>query len=518
MSTPMRTFGNAVANYGGFTASVVVVFFLTPLIVSALGVEGFGLWTLVFATVGLVGLLDVGLQTTTVKFVGEYKGRGDVDTRNRILSTIAALYGVVALGALALIGLLALSFSRLFGIPEDQQPTALLLVWILGARVTFLGLPLSLFRAILFGEQRIVPLNLIQGATTLAYGTVAWALLALGGDLVALAWVNLAAMVVEHALYAAYALRTVPGLRIAPSLVEPGLLARTLGFSGYQVVVNAAVLVRLRSDLFMIKLFLPLSAVGVYAVALKMAEQLSYALKRGVNVLAPVAAELGGAQDREALGRLFLSGTQYAFALALALWVLCVALGTEAIVAWVGPDFASSGPILVILAGAMVLATVEGVAASVLAMTGHHRATSRAALASAVVNIVVSLLLIRPYGIVGVAIGTLVAGLTIDLVLVPRLAFRAYGIRPMDFVRRVLVPAGLSAVAQLAALGLIEVAWAPRTLPQIGVASLASLLVFASCFWRLGIPSEDRAALRRHLSTRWGTRRRRLPESEWLRT
>ena len=516
MSTPMRTVMNAIANYGGFAASIAVVFFLTPLLVSTLGMEAFGLWTLVFATVGLVGLLDMGLQTTTVKFVGECKGRGDIEARNRILSTIAALYLVVALGALALIGGLSLFFSHVFGIPEHQQRTAVLLVWILGARVTFLGLPLSLFRAILFGEQRIVTLNVIQSATTLAYGTAAWVLLSLGGGLVSLAWVNLAAMVVEHVVYAAYAQRAVPGLRLAPSLVEPGLLARTLGFSGYQVMVNGAAFVRLRCDVFMINLFLPLSAVGIYAVAQKMAEQLSQVLKRGVNVLAPVAAELGGGRDREALGLLFLTGTKYAFAMALSLWVLCLSLGTQAIVAWIGPEFASAGPVLVILAGAMVLATVEGVAASVLAMTGHHRATSRAALVSALVNIVASLLLIRPYGILGVAIGTLVAGLTIDLVLVPRLAFAAYGVRAMDFVRHVLAPAAVSAGVQLISIDLIKRAWEPQTLPEICVVSLAGVLVFASCFWRLGIPSQHRTAFLRHLSTRWPNRRRRLPKKEMV--
>ncbi len=516
MSTPMRTIVNAIANYGGFVVSIAVVFFLTPLVVSTLGMEAFGLWALVFATVGLVGLLDMGLQTTTVKFVGECKGRKDVETRNRIVSTIAALYLVVSLGALALIWGLSLAFSHVFGIPEQQQRTAVLLVWILGARVTFLGLPLSLFRAILFGEQRIVLLNVIQSATTLAYGATAWVLLSLGGGLVSLAWVNLVAMVVEHVTYAGCAFRAVPGLRFAPSLVDPRLLARTLGFSGYQVVVNGATFVRLRSDVFMINLFLPLSAVGIYAVAQKMAEQMSLVLKRGVNVLAPVAAEFGGNQDREALGLLFLTGTKYAFALALSLWVLCFSLGTQAIIAWIGPEFASAGPVLVILAGAMVLATVEGVAASVLAMTGHHRATSRAALVSALVNIVASLLLIRSYGILGVAIGTLIAGLSIDVVIVPRLAFRAYGVRAMDFVRHVLVPAALAASVQFVAVDMIKRVWAPQTLPQIGLASMAGFLVFASCFWRLGISTQHRAAFLRHVAKRWPTRRRRLQEKEMV--
>ena len=81
MSRIDRTVTNAFASYARFGVSVAVVFFITPLFIRVLGADSFGLWSLVFALVGVVGLLDFGLLTTTTKYVAESKGRRDVRRR-----------------------------------------------------------------------------------------------------------------------------------------------------------------------------------------------------------------------------------------------------------------------------------------------------------------------------------------------------------------------------------------------------------------------------------------------------
>src|SRR5205807_2011944 len=94
-------------------------------------------------------LLDLGFGTGTVKYVAECKGGNDADRRNRMLSTISIVYLLLTLIAAAGIGLLALFFNQLFAIPAAQQDKAILLLWILGARVVIFSLPLGLFRGIL---------------------------------------------------------------------------------------------------------------------------------------------------------------------------------------------------------------------------------------------------------------------------------------------------------------------------------------------------------------------------------
>ncbi|MGB7552037.1 MAG: hypothetical protein WBM15_10825, partial [Chromatiaceae bacterium] len=59
----MRWVLNIASNYLRVIVGIAVMFFLIPFTVGHLGLDLFGLWSLVFAVVGLFGLLDLGFAT-----------------------------------------------------------------------------------------------------------------------------------------------------------------------------------------------------------------------------------------------------------------------------------------------------------------------------------------------------------------------------------------------------------------------------------------------------------------------
>lgn len=499
MSRTAQAMVQAGASYARFIVSVAVVFLLTPRIIAVLGREAFGLWSLVFAVLGIVGLLDLGLQTSVVKFVAECRGAGDRARRNQILSTVAVMYAGLALLAGMSIALLAPHFNDVFAIPSAQRRPAVALLWILGARIAFVGLPFGLLRGLLFAEQRILALNIIQAVSALAYGTAAWIAIGNGVGLVGLAWLNLAVTFIEHAAYGVWAFGTIPELRIVPRIGSRQQFREVLSFSGHQLVVNVTGLIRLRSDPFIVKFFLPLSAVAIYTVGQKVAENLHLLVKQGVNVLAPLAAELQGGGEASKLRYLLLSGVKFGLAPAVAFSIICLVLGRDAIVAWVGTDFVDAAPVLVILMMATAIGTIETTTASVLAMTGYHRPAARAAGLSAVLNVVVSLLLVQVLGLAGVALGTLVATIAIDAYLVPHLACRAYDIPVRTFVHRVLYAAVLPGILELGFLMGLKLWLQPTSLAVLGLIAVSGLAVYAIAFWMYGLTRDERVLLRGHM-------------------
>jgi len=88
MSLKRRALIGVAANYARFGVPMVVTLLVTPVVVGTLGPDGYGLWSLTFAVIGVLGLLDFGLTTGTVRFVGEARGRGDVAERNRAVATL----------------------------------------------------------------------------------------------------------------------------------------------------------------------------------------------------------------------------------------------------------------------------------------------------------------------------------------------------------------------------------------------------------------------------------------------
>src|SRR5580704_6299273 len=86
---------NAATNYGRMLVQILALMVLTPYIIKKIGDTEFGLWTLVISTLGLLSLLDLGFGTGIVKYVAQCTASGDLDRRNRILSTMAAVYVII---------------------------------------------------------------------------------------------------------------------------------------------------------------------------------------------------------------------------------------------------------------------------------------------------------------------------------------------------------------------------------------------------------------------------------------
>jgi O-antigen/teichoic acid export membrane protein len=147
--------------------------------------------------------------------------------------------------------------------------------------------------------------------------------------------------------------------------------------------------------------------------------------------------------------------------LAAGFWIGSVYFGDRLIVAWMGQSFEHTHLIFVVLVAAQVVAQPMVVVRQVLLGMGQVKVPALFDLAEAMGNLVLSLLLVRRFGIVGVAVGTLVPLLIVELgVLLP------YGLRAVGLPARRLVVAVL----------------APQVLP------LAGLLVYCEAVSRLALP------------------------------
>ena len=320
----------------------------------------------------------------------------------------------------------------------------------------------------------------------------------------ALGWMSLGSMLLEHGLYWRLARRKVPGLKLGPSLVRRDMLKEAASFSMHTFLINVAALILLRTDPVIIKLFLPLSAVALYAIALKISENALVLTKQFVNVLAPLAAELGGGQDQEKLRFLLVNCVKFAMAPAVMLTVGATLLAEPALTYWVGAEFAPAYPVLLILMAAVTLSIPQMTAASVLTMTGGHKFASKAAMLSVAINLAASLALVVPLGMIGVALATLLATLAVDLGLVVRRALNDHGVSPLSFARRLLPAVLIPALAQWLATRLLLIWLPPENLFQTVLVAIPGALIYVLLLWLIFVePSEKHLLKSKLLPARW---------------
>jgi O-antigen/teichoic acid export membrane protein len=503
LSRTVKFIVNAAASYLRMLVSIAAVAVLTPYMIAKIGRDDFGLWSLVISALGFLSLIDLGFGTGVVKYVAECRASGNVERRNRILSTLSAVYLAIVLISGVGIVVLSIFFNGIFAIPAAQGQKAKALLWILAVRFVLLALPLGLFRNALYGEQKVYLINLIQMVATIVYSVGSWVALFRGFGVVALAWVNLGAMVLEYSGYVWFAYSSMHGLRISRKLLDTGLLRQVASFSSAQFLINIAALILLRTDPIVVKAFLPLSAVAVYAVALKVAETAYLLTKQFTNLLGPLATELKENAEETKIRFVFVNCTKFAMAPTVMLTVAMYVLGRETLGFWAGQDFAAGGVVLMVLMTSMTFSVAELTSSAVLSMTGHHRITAGAAVAKIFLNIGLSVLLARPMGLAGIAAGTLAATVLIDLLVTVRRACELHGVTYGSYLARAFAPALLPGAAQFA-LTLALKRWSAPA----GLLSTLSLMVpgavlYVLLFWFFSVERSEKDLLVSKLQRRY---------------
>src|SRR5579862_7817691 len=85
------------SNYAGQVINLGVWFLLTPFMIPRLGHTQYGLWVLVASFVAYGTLANLGIGSAIVKYVAEYRAKGESETASDLIATSLAIYCVIGL-------------------------------------------------------------------------------------------------------------------------------------------------------------------------------------------------------------------------------------------------------------------------------------------------------------------------------------------------------------------------------------------------------------------------------------
>jgi O-antigen/teichoic acid export membrane protein len=115
----------------------------------------------------------------------------------------------------------------------------------------------------------------------------------------------------------------------------------------------------------------------------------------------------------------------------------------------VGAGYSQSHKLLIVLLGTQIIATPISVVRSVLFGMGEIKKQSVLFITEAVLNVLLSIILIGPFGLMGVAMGTAIPVIVIELGLLAPHALRILQLEIRDVVRHALGPQVLALGALL---------------------------------------------------------------------
>jgi len=209
-------------------------------------------------------------------------------------------------------------------------------------------------------------------------------------------------------------------------------------------------------------------------------------------VVMPTATRLQTQGKIPELREIFLKWSKIAFSITMIVGLFLLVLGPRFIAWWVGPQFErSAGQVLqVLMVSYLVFLPIRGVALPILMGLGKPRLPTIGFLVAGVVNLVLSIVLVRPLGIAGVALGTAIPNvLYAALVLVQ--ACRELEVPVAEYVQYVFPRATLGALPTLGLLLWFKLGLEVRNLAGLAAAGLAMVVVFG-LMWVFFVYRNDR--------------------------
>jgi O-antigen/teichoic acid export membrane protein len=489
--TVPRPVRNVLANWTAYIMGFVVNFFISPLIVNHLGAESYGVWTLLATVTAYLGLLDLGIRSAVTRYVARSESLGDREMATRTASaalTLLAVMGGVALAAAILLGLAAPS---LFRIPAGYGSTTLVVAVLAGAS-TGLALVSGAFGGVLIGRQRFDLAGRIDVAATLVRAALVLAVVASDGGLVALAVVQFVASLTSSVATAWLALRIHPELRRRPSWGRPHLRL-IVSYGGYSFVAQIGTSIVDRAGLILVGVFLPMTAVAVFAIASALIDYARVLVGGIRTTLAPQASVLEGQGQRGGLHDLTLRGIRYCSLLVLPIAITFALRGSTFIGLWMGYEYGGpSGEVLTILAVRLAVLGATGASGNVMLGASRERAVAAVCVAEASITVAAVVTLVGPFGLLGVAWGAAMPTVAAALLVWPWLLRESFGVEVRRYLSAGWGRPAAALVPFAVATWLVEELWPPLSL-LLFVAQVTMVLPLALVgIWYAGLSNDER--------------------------
>jgi O-antigen/teichoic acid export membrane protein len=109
---------SVLSNWLATVATLGVGFFLAPFIVHRLGNVAYGVWVLAISSINYLGILDLGMASSVVRFVSKGHATKDHQLASEALSAVLWVRLQIAALILTLSGVLAAVFPLVFKVPQ----------------------------------------------------------------------------------------------------------------------------------------------------------------------------------------------------------------------------------------------------------------------------------------------------------------------------------------------------------------------------------------------------------------
>lgn len=481
MAVTKRFAFNVIMNWIAMAVGMVVPFFLTPLVIRSLGPVAYGVWILAVSTVAYLNLLDLGLRSAIVRFVCAADAQARIDEVKKVVS--AALWLRLLIAAVAVVASIVLSivFPHLFKVPHDLGRAAQITVLLcaLGVAITLVS---NVYSGVLAAMQRFDLLSSITMVQTVIRAVGVVLILRSGRGLVALAYWEFAVVTLTGLITVGAAFKVYPACRVRVARPDSAMLKMLWSHSFITFIWSIAAQIILYTDNVVIGIFLNVGLVAYYAIGGSLVLYSGQVVSALSTTFVPMASRLDASGESGQLRTLLLRGCQASLAIMFPISLSLLFRGKTFIGLWMGPQYSMmAGTVLQILLISQFFSAAGSTPSSLMMAIGKHKPVAIAAIISATLNLILSIVLVKHIGLYGVAWGTSIATAIVQLSFWPGYLRRVLGVPIRTYLWTGLGKITMCSIPFAIVCAAADRFWHPHSLVTFFAQVLVTLPVYGIC-------------------------------------
>ena len=409
----------AILSYVSIIINCVIQLLYTPLLIKMLGQSEYGLYSLVASIIGYLTVLDFGFGNAIIVYTAKYRAQGKYEEEKKLHGMFKAIFIIIGFVA-ALLGIILFLFSdKIFGNTmteiELQKMKIMMLILSFNLMLTF---SFSIYNSIISAYEKFTFQKIIAIMSAILKPVLMIPLLFMGFKSIALSVIiTIVNIIVVFSNY--YYCKN--KLKVTTKFLgfDKTLFNVILGYSIWiflGVIVDKA---NWSVDQFVLGAVSGTIAVSIYSIASTL-NLLFINLSTAISgVLLPKMSKMvANKASSEELTNEFIKVGRIQYYIIFLMCSGLVLFGKEFIILWAGEGFSESYYVALLLIIPVCIPLIQNLGLSIMQAMNKFKFKSITTFIMAIFNIIISIFLAKRWGATGAAMGTTLALIICNIVLI----------------------------------------------------------------------------------------------------
>ncbi|AQT61424.1 oligosaccharide flippase family protein [Cellvibrio sp. PSBB023] len=475
---------NTASNIATLLIKLAITFIMTPILIKNLGNYDYGIWEMVGAIVGYMGMLDLGVRPAVSRFAARFIALKDQESLSILYATSWFFLMVVGFFIFALLLIWGIYFPETIAEDGADSSRYTLLLIIIGAQL-LISFPAYTAESFMESYQEYYLKNNITIINSFIGFAVIFYYIKPENALVLLALVNTIGVCIKYIFLVWYLQYRRPFLRLRLSYFKLDQLKTLLSFSVKTLIQGVSTRIENATDSLVIGFILGPAMVPIYSIPANLMNHIRGISITLTHVFMPYLSGLSALNDQKKIQEVYLASSKIMVSMSLIMLIGAVMMGGEFLHLWVGNQIASSAENLIYIISAFtVLPLLNPLSSRYLTAIDKHLFLAKWQPVVALSNLILSLILVYPMGIFGVALGSLIPALIFQPILL-YVCCTHLNIPLSKYVFHVFVPWMIPAIGMIGLIFYLQnifVIDSFKTFLLIALSGSLMFIVLAICF------------------------------------